>query len=76
MITYAHVRKQSWRVFEVQNLVCLFKGNYFELHNIDFFKLANVIVYSLIFPPMHSDISEYSLVIKITGVKLCDFTIV
>ena len=72
MITYVHVRKQSWRVFEVQNLVRLFKGNYFELHIIE---LANVIVYSLIFPPMHSDISEYSLVIKITGVKLCDFTI-
>ena len=27
-------------------------------------KLSNVIVYSLIFPPMHSDISEYSLVIN------------
>ena len=32
MITYVHVRKQSWRVFEVQYLV--FKCNYFELHNI------------------------------------------
>jgi len=38
MITYVHVRKQSWRVFEVQNLVRLFKGNYFELHNIEFFE--------------------------------------
>ena len=56
MIIYVHVRKQRWQVFEVQNLVSLFNGNYFELHNIDFFKLANVIVYSHIFPPMHSDI--------------------
>jgi len=28
MIIYVHVRKQRWRVFEVQNLVCLFKDNY------------------------------------------------
>ena len=34
---YMYVNKAGG-FFEVQNLVCLFKGNYFELHNIEFFK--------------------------------------
>jgi len=28
----------AWRALEVQNQVCLFKYNYFELHNTEFLK--------------------------------------
>jgi len=49
---------------EVQNLVFHFKRNYFELHNIDFLKIAHFIGDDLIFPPTYSGISEYSLALK------------